>query len=108
MPHGALTIDREDAITAIKLWGLATRRYYPFNTPLRDDAPEPVELYAGFELTGDPSEILRALAEEILALAEEWDDRADPADRFTVLTAGEKAVARGVGSSRLCPRSMTL
>lgn len=76
-------INRDDAVLAARLWGLASRRYETASVlPLR--GPEPVSLYAGFERSGcDPVTTLNELATELKQLADSWAswraDNADPA-----------------------------
>jgi hypothetical protein len=68
-----MSINRDDAVLAVRLWAIACHRYIPTTVlPLR--VPEPA-LYAGLNGGGaDPAELLTGLADELLDLAEEWRD----------------------------------
>lgn len=60
-------ISRDDAIIAVRLWGLASYRY---SARARLDVPD--ELYAGLADGGDPVTALEDLATEIAQLANSW------------------------------------
>jgi hypothetical protein len=60
-------ISRDDAITAVRLWGLASYRY---SAAVRLDVPD--ELYAGLASDGDPVVALEDLAAQIAQLANSW------------------------------------
>jgi hypothetical protein len=88
-------ITRDDAVLALRLWGLASRRYTtPSVLPLH--GPEPVSLYAGFEAMGqDPIDALDGLVDVLQELSLEWTTWADentPSWPF-----------RDDGPLRLCP-----
>lgn len=71
MSSTADRVGRDDAVLAVKLWGLATRRYIPTRSSARTDPPEPENLYASLEHDA-PVDLLRALARELTALADDW------------------------------------
>lgn len=96
-----------DAALAIKLWALATHRYVPARQALREDPPEPVELYAGLEHLADPVALLRSLAGAITDLAEDWEGWDDHIDLDRPLTEKQKAVIYELARrsrTTACPR----
>lgn len=68
------TISRDDAIDAVRLWGLASYRYHA-TAVLPPGSPD--ELHAGLRGSEDPVELLEALAEQITQLADSWRDWID-------------------------------
>jgi hypothetical protein len=69
-------VGREDAVLAVRLWALASRRYHPTSV-LPFDAPDPVGLFAGLQYGGDPVEMLQGLADQIGELLDEWHEWQD-------------------------------
>ena len=74
-----MQLSRDDAVLAVRLWGLATSRYVStMIVPL--NAPDPELLYAGLLCHGeDPVQILLGLSERLSELAGEWSAWADTA-----------------------------